>query len=475
MRNIILFPLTFILLFSLLGCSQFLREREEPPVDLKSFEKYCKEFFAKNKEYKNSSDTIIHLTNEFMAINEGTKEFSGKIPFKIFPIYSYGIEGVAYYEVWLTKDGKNPKGWSLLSVTNRDYPLVNFSHEGIPYSKKVIDIAEKQGVRYDSSLRIYRFGVSYFSLENKEGEKIADFGEMPQFVPIDVDISNGGKGDSRTKTITEKAKTDTLELREGVHYYTIDNYDDLKKYFPSSYFTKKREKVSQDMLKRIFPQDKHGEAFFYLKSTGHNPYYIYRWISGTQCLYTQIPGNSSFNYTGCWSGCNNNAWAGLFGWWDLNRNKTNLIPTTSTGEGCTTLRNTRQRRDVVDPVQMWLRGTCGTYCSSGGGWTKWKNAWKGYEWADNQGYGYSYWYQWCNSAGCDVDLADILVDCIGNNYRPAHIGANSHFYIGTGFAQWSTNTDWTWVYCYPGWSTNHNDDVWISWHDLNSATKVFVY
>lgn len=165
----------------------------------------------------------------------------------------------------------------------------------------------------------------------------------------------------------------------------------------------------------------------------------------------------------------------MFGWWDINQGKTNLIATTSTGEGCPTTRNNMQRRDVVDPVQMWFRGHCDTYCSSGGGWTKWSKAWKGYEWADNEGYGWSYWYQWCNNPGCDVDLADILVDCIGNNLRPAHIGANSHFYVGTGFAQWSTNTDWTWVYCYPGWSTNHNDDIWIYWRDLNASTKVFVY
>lgn len=469
MKKIVFFSLAFIFLVSLLSCE---KKREEPPVNLKSFEKYCKEFFTINKEYKDFSETIIQRTKEFMAMNEGTKEFSGKVPFKIFPIYSYGVEGVAYYEVWLTKDGRNPEGWILLSRTDKDYPLVNFSHVGISYSKKVTDQAQKQSVTINSSFKTYRFGVSYFTLEDKDGKKIAEFGEMPQFLPKDIDKSNGGKGDSRTKTRTEKVKEDTLELLEGVHYNSIDNYDDLKKYFSESYFNQRRGKYSKDMLQRIFPQKKHGEAYLYLKSADH---YIYRWVSGTQCLYTQIPANMSFNHTGCSSGCNNNAWASLFGWWDLNQGKTNLLATTSTGEGCPTNRSTMQRRDVVDPVQMWFRGKCGTYCKNGGGWTKWKKAWKGYEWADNEGYGRSYWYQWCNSAGCDVDLANILVDCIGNNLRPAHIGANSHFYVGTGLAQWSSNTDWTWVYCYPGWSTNHDADVWIYWRDLNASTKVFVY
>jgi hypothetical protein len=469
MKRLVFLTLALIFLFSLLSCNN---KQETAPVDLVPFEKYCKEFFNINKEYNDFSDTIIQRIKEFMAINEGTKEFSGKVPFKIIPIYSYGIEGVAYYEIWFTIDGRNPKGWILLSRTDKDFPLVNFSHEGIPYSKKVTDQAQIQGITIDSSFKMYRFGVSYFTLENKIGEKIAEFGEMPSFLPKDIDKSNGGKGDSKTKTYSEKIKEDTLKLLEGVHYNSIGNYYDLKKYFPESYFNQRRAKYSKDMLQRIFPKNKHGEAYLFLKSADQ---YIYRWVSGTQCLYTQISANTSFNYTGCWSGCNNNAWTSLFGWWDLNQSKKNLIATTSTGEACPTIRNTMERRDVVDPVQMWFRGKCGTYCESGGGWTLWKNAWKGYEWAANEGYGWSYWYQWCNNAGCDVDLADILVDCIGNNLRPAHVGANSHFYVGTGFAQWSSNTDWTWVYCYPGWSENHNDDVWIYWRDLNASTKVFVY
>ncbi len=476
MKKNIYFPLVIIFLFLLFSCKreEKAEQKKEEPVDLTKFEAYCKDYFVKDTTYRDFSKTITQRTREFMAINEGTKEFAGKTPFKIFPVYSYGVEGVAYYEVWLTRDGKKPEGWLLFSATDKDYPLVNFSHEGIPYSFKVAQRAKDKGITVDSNYKTYRFGVSYYSLEDRDGKKVSDFGEMPGFVPKDIDLSSEGKGDSETAGEAEGEMADTVKLIDGVHYNSINSYDDLKKYFEESYFTPKRSENAREMVQRIFPEDKHGEAYNYIKGIGAGEY-TYRWIGGTQCLYTQIPANTSFNYTGCWSGCNNNAWAGLYGWWDLSQGKTNLIPSTSTGEGCPTTRSSQQRRDVIDPVQMWFRGTCETYCSGGGGWTQWKKAWYGYKYTSSRGYGYSYWYQWCNSSGCNVNLANILVDCIGNNNKPAHIGANSHFYVGTGFAQWTTNTDWTYVYCYPGWSTDHSDDVWIYWRDLNSVTRVYVY
>jgi hypothetical protein len=124
---------------------------------------------------------------------------------------------------------------------------------------------------------------------------------------------------------------------------------------------------------------------------------------------------------------------------------------------------------------MYIRSVSYTYCGSGTGWTKWSDTWRGSQYAPYKGYGYLYQYYWCNSAGCNVTLANILTDGVANNYRPVYIGANSHAYVGYGWAQWSGNTDWTLAYCYPGWSENNNDDVWIWWHDFNAAVKMFVY
>jgi hypothetical protein len=414
---------------------------------------------------------VRRRTEEFMGINLETVEFFGKVPFAAQPIYAYGVDEVAYYEVWLTEDGRSPKGWLLISATDRDYPLVNFSHDGTPYSQKVLGDARQRGAKVVEGDRIYRFGVSYFSIETAQGERIGEFGDMPSWLPGPVALAGSGQGDSDGSTVDLAS---SVEAEEWVHYLPVTSYDDLRAYFADSYFTPRRAELAEMMRVRIFPKSGHGEA--YQGEVGPASY-IFRWITSydNQALYTQIPANYQFNWTSCWSGCNNNAWTSLYAWWDKNMGKGNLIQTTSTGETCPTLRNTLARQVVTDPVQMWFRGICATYCNDGGGWTKWSKAYKGHLFAPNQGYSHSYKYQWCNSTGCDVDLAEILIECIGNDLRPAHIGANAHFYVGTGLAQWDTNTDWTWVYGYPGWSQDHSDDVFIWWHDLNASTRVYVY
>ena len=412
---------------------------------------------------------IVQRTAEFMAINRFTPEFAGKVPYVAQPIHAHGIHGVAYYEVWFTTDGVNPEGWLLLSVTDADYPAVNFSHNGTPYSLRVRARAANNGRRLTATDKFYRFGVSYFTLESATGELLGDYGQMPLWLVRPNGAQGSGKGDSEHP---EVAPSDVPAVgKDANDTIAVEDYAALRRLFPGNYFTAQRAHTASEMRTRLFPASGHGEA-----STKDN-YYIYRYIASysNQALYTQIPANYRYNWASCWSGCNNNAWTGLYAWWDKNLGKSNLIATTSGGETCPTYRNTNARQDVVDPVQMYFRAVCGTYCGSGTGWTYWSNAYLGFQFASARGYGYSYWYQWCNSTGCNVNLANILVDSIGNNARPAHVGANSHFYIGTGLAQWATNTDWTWVYGYPGWREDHADDVWIWWHDVNTATRVYVY
>ena len=414
---------------------------------------------------------VRRRTDEFMGINLGTVEFDGKVPFAVQPIYSYGVDGVAYYEVWLTEDGRNAKGWLLLSATDTDYPLVNFSHDGTPYSQKVLRNAQERGSSVKDGDRIFRFGVSYFTIESPQGLRLGDYGEMPNSLPGPVALKGGGQS-GRNAVATQHGSD--VEPEAWVHYIPVTSYDDLRTYFAGSYFTPRRAEFSEMMRVRLFPESGHGEAF----EGGASPAgYNYRWIDNynNQALYTQIRPNYWFNFKNCWSGCSNNAWANVFAWWDKNRGKANLVPTTVTGETCPTFRNTWARQQVADPIQMWLSNRCSTYCDDGGGATSVNRVWRGVDYAPNRGYGYSYRYQWCNSPGCHAALANIAIQCIWNYHRPLHFGANSHAYVGTGLAQWSGNTDWTFVYGYPGWSEDHTDDVWIWWADMVTSTRVLVY
>jgi hypothetical protein len=423
-------------------------------------------YFAQHKDEAANAAKLVSVTNEFMAINGQTDEFRNKKPARIQPIYAYGIEGVAYYEIWFSEDNKTPKGWILISATDKDYPLVNFS-QGIPYSSHMLTEANQNN-------KIYRFGVSYYAME-ENGRKVADYGRMPTYIANqDRDLEDSNSED--TKTGEKTARKSAVEATEGVEYTAITDYESLKQLYAQHYYSPKRNIAAMEMKRRIFPANGHGEA---LKRTGANQrtegYYQYRWVPGVRTYYTQIPAYTSVNSYPCWSGCNNNAWAGIYGWWDANRGKATLIPTTSTGETSPLYRNTVARRSAVDPVQMYTRSVSGTYCGSGTGWTYWSNGYKGVFYSGAKGYGYNYRYQWCNSAGCNVNLANIVTEGIANNYTPVHIGANSHFYIGLGWSQWTDNTDWTWAYCYPGWSENDNDNVWIWWKDMNTATRLYIY
>jgi hypothetical protein len=424
----------------------------------RSIEALSKEYFTANPAESANEAKVVSVINEFLLINKTMKEFNGKTPCRIQPIYAYGIDGVAYYEVWFTEDNKTAKGWVLVSATDKDYPLVNFS-QGIPYSSHLLKNDN------DGSSKVYRFGVSYYTLE-QNGQKTAEYGKMPPYVLISGAFKEfGGKGSSN-----EPKSNNQVDLREGVDYILIKDYESLKQVFPKNYYSDKRANIAMEMKQRLFPLQGHGEAV-----GTQTEDYQYRWVGGQQCYYTQIPAYTGKNIYGCWSGCNNNAWTNIYGWWDRNMGKANLIPTTTTGETSPIYRNTTARQNSIDPVQMYIRSVSYTYCGSGTGWTLWSDTWRGSQYAPYKGYGYSYQYYWCNSAGCNVTLANILTDGVANNYRPVYVGANSHAYVGYGWAQWAGNTDWTLAYCYPGWSENNNDDVWIWWHDFNAAVKMFVY
>lgn len=424
----------------------------------KSIEVLTNEFIKTNPEEKKNASKIIAVTNEFFVINGNNKEFGNKKPCHIQPIYAYGIDGVAYYEVWFTEDDKNVKGWMLISATEKDYPLVNFS-QGIPYSSHMLTAKTPNN-------KIYRFGASFYTME-QNGNKVAAYGSMPKYVMnTSIQKSHGGQGDSRIGLVDSfKAEEEV----EGVDYFLVNSYETLKSLFPKYYYSNQRAEYAERMTQRLFSASGHSAT---AKTSG---YYQYRWVGGQQAYYKQIPAYTGWNQNACWSGCNNNAWTNIYGWWDRNAGKANLIPTTSTGETSPVYRNTTSRQNSIDPAQMSIRSVSGTYCGSGTGWTLWSNTYKGYQYASNKGYGYSYQYYWGNNAGSNVTLANIVTDGIANNYKPVYVGANSHAYVGYGWAQWTDNTDWTLAYCYPGWSENNNDDVWIWWHDFNAAVKIFVY
>ena len=426
----------------------------------KSIEELISDYQKANPNNKLDSGRVIAIFNKFVSLMNGNDRFPGKAPIHIQPIFAYGVEGVAYYEVWFAGADKTLQGWVLISATDKDYPIVNFSH-GTPYSSRLLTSGNTDG-------KVYRFGVSYYTLE-KDGKKVSEYGKIPPYVLNSlVEKSEGGVADS--KDPNSGLDNGKVVTQEGIDFFAVNNdYESLKSLFPKYYFTDSRKNTAAAINATLLANN--GSR----SDARSADTYLYRWVSGNFGFYTQIPANSGFNPYPCWSGCVNNAWTSMFGWWDRNMAKASLIPTTSGGETSPIYNNTAARRNSVDPVQMYVRSLVGTYCGSGTGWTSNSNVWKGYGYVPSKGYGWSYSYQWCNSAGCNVNLANIVTDGIANNYRPVHVCANSHAYVGYGWAQWDTNTNLTWAYCYPGWNIDNRDDVWIIWNDFTATTKLFVY
>src|SRR4051812_6655064 len=178
-----------------------------------TIEALCDDYLKTHKEQAVNAKKIIAVTKEFFAINQQSKEFKNKKPFHIQPIYAYGIDGVAYYEIWFTEDNKAPKGWILISATDKDFPLVNFS-QGIPYSSHMLNESNKDN-------KIYRFGVSYYAME-KNGQKVADYGKMPSFIPnAGRELQSSGSGDSKHPGTAERKST--VEAKEGMDFTAITN------------------------------------------------------------------------------------------------------------------------------------------------------------------------------------------------------------------------------------------------------------
>jgi len=315
--------------------------------------------------------------------------------------------------------------------------------------------------REASGRKVYRFGGAYFTAEDAQGRLVSEYGNRPRLVQS-RDLTGSGTND-RHEPLAEPTPEQTARESRAV------SYPELRQVFGPQYFTPERARVASEHRARAERET--------ASATATDPY-NYRWISASwaQTHYQQIPSNTAPNNNACWSGCQNNAWANIYGWWDRHMGKGNLIPTTSAGETTAQDRNTSARAAVVDPIQMWVHARSGTYCNGSDGWTLWRNGWRGADYPYyGVGYGWRYQYRWCDSAGCNAELRTLAQESIGVHAAPAHVGANAHFYVAYGLAEHSTNPDWVWVYGYPGWQTSSADDTWIYWRDLHSTTLLLVY
>ncbi len=388
----------------------------------------------------------------------------GARPVRYEPVFVYGVNGPAYFEAALAHADGAERGWILVGFVDGELPIAAFSHTGTPPTKSLKSKAGKNG-------RVFRFGPGFYSLDDEGGRPVATLGTMPAVLPS-VDETRGGRGDG------DEIDAGPAPVAAGAADVVRD-YDDLKGRFAARYFNQRRKAQAATQEKSLGGGGNAGGDYGYggYYSAGAPGAYSYWWAQRYWDVpyYTQIPAWENYNQKPCWSGCQNNAWLNVFGWWDRG-GKAGLIPQSLGGEGVPENRwSSWGSLDAVDPAQMMLATLSNTYCNSGGGWTLWSDAWRGTNYPPAKGYGRSYWYRWCNIPGCSNELRDIPFHAIATLGEPLHVGASSHFWVAYGLARVGTDANTTWVYTYPGWNTDDRDNVWLWWGDLTTATQVSVY
>ncbi len=434
MKKIVLSTYVLLLLL-VVSCEKIGQEAiVNQTVEMSRIDKFkslSEAYFNTHPDESARAQKVTQRGVDFLQYNQNDTDLKGKSILSLQPVYAHGIKGVAYYEIWFTQDGVTPKGWVLLSATDQDLPVVAYSG-GIPYSYHLKSTPAPEGSK------TYQFGVSYYVLESPDGIKLAEYGSMPASLPDPASI-----GTYRSGRLSEK----------DVKMVAIDNYEKLKQVFPSVYYTP--EMMEAARTTEIAPDG-----------------YDYNYITGEVGYFKQIPPYTSVNQKKCYSGCVNNAWLNLYSWWDTNKGIEDLIPTTSTGEKSCRMRNTPERQQATDPVQMELARDGSTYCNGDQGTTFLWNCQNGKAYASRKGYeiDYNYVSRILSCSSC----RDIAYSGIADNKEPALVGTLSHMYVGYGTKRNPAVTNDVWIKCYPGWKENADDDVWLSWSSLHFSMKISI-
>jgi len=225
-----------------------------------------------------------------------------------------------------------------------------------------------------------------------------------------------------------------------------------------------------------------------VEPAGWGPWHYY-WAdanAGT-IRYNQIPAGSSPNTSGCWSGCGATAWAMEFGWVDQRAAEGHWrwanhwgLYRVNGGLGSNAVAPNPMDTGVRN--MTWeIRGYLGTYCSDGGGATRFTRMIDAYRyvqpratagWRMRTRYDPTglCWFGACNGA------RDLARDQIVNYRAPAIIGANNHYPMAYGYAWQKKTSCWwficstsynRWFYVNQGWGGSGNG--WVDWDDVAFA------
>jgi hypothetical protein len=352
-------------------------------------------------------------------------------------IYDSSGKNIAYYEFKIMSSSEKENGYIIISATEDDFPIVEFSEEGKTHYERFMEKLPGK------TFKMVRFGPSYIAAESLTGKLLADIGERPSIIPSELQVHTRGEGSS-FKPITKKrlrAKIDVSQIR------------------------RRQEPLSYEFLKSNYSQKKQRspkmKRYWKAVKSPHSPCtYDYYWADGyySHPYYKQIPKNTAPNNNDHSSGCGPTSWMNIYGWHDINWRQTILNGTQTTNNS------------YIENLTMDLHNKLGTFEPW---WTF--GADQGFTWPEDMEKGISfpkekfqhscsYWFRhdWWNT---DEEWVFAVARDSARKKRPFVVGyyEDWHYAIGYGIAE-CTKHGWkehSWIRIYPAWSTNDSQNKWI--------------
>lgn len=374
------------------------------------------------------------LAEDVLADFRELKGFANAHVSDIRPMYDLNGRDVMYYEVKFSSPQLKDNGYAIISATQADLPVVQFSETGRTHYERLRELTTHE------DFRMVRFGPMYITAETRKGKLLAEIGERPALVPseLQVHFREEVKKGSALARLPKKLRTDLTRFREEAE---ASDYVTYKLRFRQP--DRNTAAIREAWKKATKPKSNPGCSYDHFQADGYD----------NHAYYLQIDPNTPPNDTLHASGCGPTAWMNIFGWHDLNWRPDIL-------SGMHTIND-----DYIKQLTMDLHDYLGTIWMFGQGFTWPGDIKKGHDFARSHlDHDCDHWYRvdWWNT---DEDWVFEVARSMARARRPFIVGyyQDWHYAIGHGILECKTH-GWkkhSWLNIYPAWSEDDNQDMWI--------------